>query len=339
MRAILDASGADTLVLESPGALSWYLDGARVTVSAAGDPIAAAVISRDRDTVVVGANEADRLVAEELPADVDTHLVDWWAPPAAAAIALAGKDTLREGDVAHQLRAARASLLPVELARYRALCRDAARALTDALSVARRGESERDVASRVGAAALARGAEPLVILVAGAERLHHRHPLPTDGALGRRSMVVLCARRYGLIANLTRWVRFDRGLPEEVDAAARIRDVEADALDASRPGTPVSDVLDVVRDAYARRGFASEEWRRHHQGGPCGYVGRDPRAVHGLPDLLRAGQPVAWNPSAPGVKTEDTVLITAAGDETLTVDDRWPTTAHRGRLRSDEWEN
>ncbi len=33
----------------------------------------------------------------------------------------------------------------------------------------------------------------------------------------------------------------------------------------------------------------------------------------------------AWNPSAPGVKVEDTVLTTSAGIEVLTVDPRWPT--------------
>jgi Xaa-Pro aminopeptidase len=339
MHALLERAGVDALVLDSPGALSWYLDGARVTVSAAGDPIAAAVVTRDADTVVVGANEVDRLVAEELPADVSTHVVDWWTPPAAAAREAAGASALLESQVALELRAARAALLPGELARYRSLCGDAARVLTDALSTAEPGESERSLAARIGAGAIAQGAEPVVVLVAGATRLAHRHPLPTAALLGRRSMAVLCARRNGLIANVTRWVRFGAARAEDVDATDRLLEVEADVLDASRPGAGVADVLDVVRSSYGRHGFAADEWRRHHQGGPCGYVGRDPRAVDGVPDVLRAGQAVAWNPTAPGVKVEDTVLVTDAGIDVLTTDARWPTVTRRGRLRPDEWEN
>jgi hypothetical protein len=37
-------------------------------------------------------------------------------------------------------------------------------------------------------------------------------------------------------------------------------------------------------------------------------------------------QALAWNPSAPGVKTEDTVLLTPRGLEVLTTDGVWPST-------------
>ena len=54
-----------------------------------------------------------------------------------------------------------------------------------------------------------RGADAVVLLVAGQGRLpHHRHPLPTVEPLGRLAMVVVCARRQGLIASLTRFVSF-----------------------------------------------------------------------------------------------------------------------------------
>ena len=63
---VLDARGADSVVLRSHTAVAWYLDGARTHVSLAGDPIAAVVVRRDGDELRVFDNEADRLLAEEL---------------------------------------------------------------------------------------------------------------------------------------------------------------------------------------------------------------------------------------------------------------------------------
>lgn len=339
MLALLDRHAAPGLVLESAGALSWYLDGARVSVSAAGDPIAAMLVTREGDLVVTGTNEAPRLRAEELPDDVAIREVGWWETPEAAASALAPRGALREVDVAAELRAARASLLPGELARYESLCRDVAESLTDALQAATPRESERALAARAAAAVVARGAEPLVILACGAERVGHRHPLPTAGPLGRRAMLVVCARRHGLIANATRWVRFGAARAEEIDAEDRLLEVEADVFDASMPGRTVAEVFADLRAAYPAHGFDHDEWRNHHQGGPCGYVGRDPRATGDVADVLVEGQAVAWNPSAPGVKVEDTVLLSASGHRALTLDPRWPTRLVRGRARPREWES
>ena len=38
-----------------------------------------------------------------------------------------------------------------------------------------------------------------------------------------------------------------------------------------------------------------------------------------------AGQAFAWNPSAPSLKSEDTIVALEDGVEVLTVDRRWPT--------------
>jgi hypothetical protein len=48
-----------------------------------------------------------------------------------------------------------------------------------------------------------------------------------------------------------------------------------------------------------------------------------------------AGQAFAWNPTGQGAKVEDTVLLTDAGLEVLTVDPDWPTRHVAGRRRPD----
>ena len=319
---LLDRRRASAVVLRSHVAVAWYLDGARTHVSLAGDPIAAVVVSRDRDELRIFDNEADRMLDEELgdAFSLEVVRVPWHDP-----LALPDLDAIDETDAAAELRAARASLLPGELARYRALCREVAQALTDAALGADPGDTERSVAARLAGDLVARGIDPLVTLVAGRARLGHRHPLPTDSSLGDRAMLVVCGRRHGLIANATRCVRFAPADPAETDAARRILRVEAAFLDATRPGATLRDAFAAGIAAYGRHGFDANEWRRHHQGGAAGYAGRDPRAVPGIADVVKLGQAFAWNPTAPGAKVEDTVLVGDDGIEVLTADPRWPT--------------
>ncbi|MGR0220743.1 M24 family metallopeptidase [Agromyces sp. ZXT2-6] len=327
---LLDRGGASAIVLRSHTAVAWYLDGARTHVSLAGEPVAAVVVRPDRDEVRVFANEAERLLVEELgdAADLDVVRVPWHEPLVPASL-----DALDEADATADLRAARAALLPGELARYRVLCSQVAEALTDAALAAEPSDTERDVAARLAADLVERGIDPLVTLVAGRSRLAHRHPLPTDSPVGDRAMLVVCGRRHGLIANATRWVRFGPADPGEADAMRRILDVEAAFLDATVPGSTLGDVFAAGTAGYVANGFDPDEWRKHHQGGAAGYAGRDPRAVPGASDIVQLGQAFAWNPTAPGAKVEDTVLIGPEGVEVLTVDPRWPTMRVAGRDR------
>nr|WP_285026752.1 M24 family metallopeptidase [Plantibacter sp. ME-Dv--P-122b] len=327
---LLDRHGAESVVLRSAAAVTWYLDGARAHVSLAADPIVTVRVTRDRDEVRVTDNETGRLVAEELPADVSIVERPWFQ-------ALDDAGALDESAVDGELRSLRRVLLPAESRRFRSLGQDAAAVLTAVLRAADPSDTERSIAARVAGEVVARGADPVVVLVAGASRLGFRHPLPTDAPLGRRAMVVLCARRHGLIANVTRWVGFDGGDSAERRAdqerQQRILEVEATAFRATVPGRSLGEVLVDIERAYADHGFGPEEWRAHHQGGAAGYAGRDPRATPGARDTVALGQAFAWNPSAPGAKVEDTVLLGSAGVEALTVDPAWPTTVVDGRPR------
>jgi Xaa-Pro aminopeptidase len=326
---LLERHGADSILLRSHAAVAWYLDGARTHVSLAGDPVAAVVVSTAGDELRVFDNEADRLVAEELGplGAFGVTRVPWHD-----ALAPAGLAAIDEADAPAELRAARARLLPAELGRYRALCREVAEVLTDAASTADPAGTERDVAARLAADLTARGIDALVTLVAGRSRLAHRHPLPTTAPLGDRAMLVACGRRHGLIANATRWVRWAESpdAAAERDAERRILDVEAGFIGATRIGDTIGSAFELGIAAYGRHGFDAGEWRRHHQGGAAGYAGRDPRGMADVGDRIQVDHAFAWNPTAPGAKVEDTVLVREAGIEVLTVDPRWPTTRVAG---------
>lgn len=341
----------DALVLSTAGSLSWLLAGARVNVSAAGEPILSALVTRDRIHLGVFANEVERIIAEELSflssisGLVVVHPIDWHAPLGSFTKHVKGAETWSiglENDWSVRLRAVRTPLLDYELARYRQLCLKSARAMTDVLNRAAPDQSEIALTADLAASVRGFGAEPLVLLASGESRSRYRHPLPTTSALGRRAMLVVCAREHGLIANVTRWVRFGEPTAQESDVEEAILRVEADVFDALQPGLPLKEMMSVLRASYARWGFDSGEWTRHHQGGAAGYVGRDPRLTPEVEDTISDRQAFTWNPSAYSaaaniaVKTEDTVVFdseAAQSVETLTADERWPTVSIAGRRR------
>ena len=68
-------------------------------------------------------------------------------------------------------------------------------------------------------------------------------------------MLVACARRYGLVASVTRIVSFDPLGSDERDAYERLLHVEQAFLDASRAGARLGDVVAAGTAAYGAHGF------------------------------------------------------------------------------------
>lgn len=328
---LMDADGLEAIVLRRPGNAAWYSGGGRTHILAVQEAgVAAIIVRRDRDEVVTAVNEAPRLAAEELAGLGAQVTVLPWDEDIATAVphgATVGVDGQAPDcrDVSSLVEAARRSLTEPELERFRALGRDAAEAMTDACFSIEPADTEFDAAATLAGGLVERGIDPIVLLVAGENRLpFHRHPLPTAAPLGRLVMLVACARRQGLIASLTRFVSFGSLPPEQARAHARLLGVDVAFNRATIPGARVSDVFAAGRDAYGERGFDADEWRLHHQGGPTGYEPRDYVADETSDAVVEEGQAFAWNPSVRSLKSEDTIVARAEGPEILTVDPRWP---------------
>ncbi|MGM7670939.1 M24 family metallopeptidase [Microbacterium sp. A93] len=325
LASILDAHGVDRMLLTGPENLAWYFDGARVQVPIGGAAVCSAIIHRDGTAIVTALeNEAERLQAEEI-AGAEFQRIPWFE-----SLADTPQGTLIDSDIADELRQARAALLPAERTRYAQLGQDAAVAVTAALRASTADMTEHELAAELGRAVLSMGATPAVILVAGSARGGVQHPLPTGASLGDHALVVVTAVRHGLHASFSRWVRF-RG--HESDQERRLRLVEADIFAATRPGRDFADVLTDIASAYQAHGFGSAQepaWRAHHQGGPTGYLGRDPKISPTSAGRVVSGGAFAWNPWVPHAKLEDTVIIDDAGPTVLTADPAWPTVDVRG---------
>ncbi len=234
-------------------------------------------------------------------------------------------------DLEHDLTSLRLILFPEEQERFRTLGAAAAEALGEVMRLAEPAWTEQKLAGATAEAMIGEGIQPQVLLVAGEERIFkYRHPLPKDRPLGKLCMTVVCGRRSGLVVNLTRLRSWNH--PNAGRRYEKVLRVEAAALDTSRPGVSLDDVLRAIKDAYVEIG-RPDAFNDHHQGGIAGYRPREIVAVPQDKTRLEQGMAVAWNPSLEGAKVEDTFLLTARGLENLTVDPHWPMITVNGRKR------
>lgn len=284
--------------------------------------------------------EATRIMDEELTSPTCSAAPFRWFDESAADWCkmrftgnLVSDDGTLGPNVNGDLAPLRTMLLPEECDAYRALGRLAAEAMEETLKSIDVGTSENDISARLIYEGQRRGCQVPVSLVAADERIaRYRHPLPTlpgtpqARKVQRYVMVVAGMIRGGLSVSLTRFKQVDTIGPDIEDAYLRICAVDACMQEATLPGRSLGDVFAACQEAYQRFGFAPDEWHNHHQGGSTGYAGRTCKATPGekFPCLdpawaaeFRTGAgldvPVsaafAWNPSAPGVKSEDTFLL------------------------------
>jgi Xaa-Pro aminopeptidase len=345
VRALLAQKGLGAVRLRGVDWFAWATcGGSNVVLLTTDTGVAEVLITRTGAWVLTDAIEAARLEEEEVP----KGLPIWSAPWADKARREAFVDTQREGapvasdrptgsevPLPTELVQSRWALLPQELERYRALGRESAEAMTEVLQAARPEWTGWQLAGAGAEALWARGIHPALTLVGEERRLPvHRHATASHEKLGARAMLVFCARRHGLFANLTRFVYFREPTAAERKLATDVAHVEAAAFRASRPGASLGKVYTALVEAYAAQGHPGAE-AFHHQGGSCGYLSRDLVALPGMEAVLQPGNAMAWNPSLPGAKIEDTVVTTDGGLEILTADPRWPTFPVDGRARPD----
>ena len=366
---LLDGYGLDALLLRTRANIAWlgcgpadgvpfdHVQGSRSEVWAQGENgVMVFVATRDGVTLVTENIELPRIVRDEfgeLPIEVVAQ--PWHeSDMARATAAIVARDGARVAsdlsepwlvdaaaeagfrveDMRGEIAALRASLLPRELARYRWLGRTAAEVMSEVCRAIAPGVREAEVVADAHRRLRRLGIAQEVDIVCSDDRLLvDRHGLYGDYAIERLAMVVFCAHKWGLVANLTRMVHLG---PLAADLQRRHGELAAfdrRIMEATRPGVSLAEIFtDVIQPGYAALG-EPEAWMDHHQGGSTGYTGRDQRVTPKTAGVVQPNQAFAWNPSLPGLKSEDTFVVTPDGPEVLTLDPGWPVHSDSGRSR------
>ena len=338
--AFLAEKGLDAVVLRKGANVAWITCGRAHIPTTLELACMDVIVYRDRIVVVTNKIEAQRLKDEELSGDEELIVVNWFEGrdpqlPKGPKIGVDGPDSERV-NVQSEIEELRRQLNEFEVARLREIGRDATEALEEAMLDIDSDETEVAVAGEIAEELWERNLEPVVLLVAGSERINkYRHPLPTTSEVGNLVMGVICARRKGLIASVTRLVHFG-DIPGELhDKYLKLLNVEAAFLDGTKPGSTFADAFKGGQVEYLRQGFDRDEWTNHHQGGSTGYLPRDFTAHEKSPQLITVRNAIAWNPSGAGLKVEDTLVTTESGFEFVTGGSSWPSLEIAGRRRPD----
>ena len=220
----------------------------------------------------------------------------------------------------------RYQLTDSELQKYRWVCRQASEAVAQVCRTIRPGMSERQIEAQTLAELQRRGLQPTVVMIGVDDRLltTYHYP-PTDKKLRQMAFVNVCARRWGLVTSIGRYVHFGP-LPASVARTMRASaDVSARMQALTKAGAKASDIFGITRQRYAELGYP-DQWQRIHSGGAIGYAEREWVATDSSTETLLPRQAFAWNPFTPGALSFDTIWL---GDdntlENLTTLPNWPT--------------
>jgi Xaa-Pro dipeptidase len=226
--------------------------------------------------------------------------------------------------MAKEISRLRYQLTDSEIKKYHWLGKEAAAAVDRVCRSIKPGMSERQIEAMTSNELMKSGIRPTVILIGTDNRiLSYRHNPPTDAKLKKYAMVNICARRWGLVIALTRFVYFGK-FPEELRNKLKATvTVDATIIHNTRPGVTADELFACAAKAYDLVGFPGQE-QKHHQGGAIGYAEREWFAVPGSMEKVLNKQAFAWNPTIEGTKSEDTIIVLDDNVEVITEIAGWP---------------
>lgn len=321
---------------------AWLTGGKSNGINLSGEAGACFLLVRADGKCFVLANniEMPRLLAEEIsPEDFEPVQFSWQDEKASSDF-IVGRAELLLGDnknlasdlivnnrirsVENPIARCRYQLTDAEIERYRRLGRDAGEAIGNVIKIINSGESEIEIARKTKDRFAAFNINTVVTLAGADDRIERfRHPIPTEKVWEKNLLIAVCAKREGLIVNLSRLICIGE-IPVELNRKTEATAyVFARLISATKNGASGAELYKNARDAYAEKGFA-DEINLHHQGGATGYKTRDWVIHPKSGERVFPNQAFAWNPSITGTKTEETALILNDSAEIVTATRNFP---------------
>ncbi|MBU0477040.1 M24 family metallopeptidase [bacterium] len=325
LHGFMDNNGYGAVIINKQNSFAWLTCGGDNHVGIATETgSVTAIVTKSKKYIIANNIEAPRIKDEEIN-DQGFEVVEfaWNEADRSAEIIKEITDGMRVASD-EEIAPLRYSLTQPEIEKYRWIGHESSKSLKEVSDIIKPGDSEHKVAGLVAERLLPSGIIPIVLLIAADERIKkYRHPIPTDNRIKKHVMIVVCARKWGLITSLTRLVHFG-SLPAELrEKHDAVTEVDASFTANTRPGNIVGDIFSKALDIYERTGFR-DEWKLHHQGGATGYSCRDYKGTSDSKEVVELNQAFAWNPSITGTKSEDTIIALKDKTEIITQAEDWP---------------
>ncbi len=212
-----------------------------------------------------------------------------------------------------------------EIAKIRKLSFDTANILETIAKKVESGITELSLAGKLCQELIANDIWPELVMIAADDRIIKlRHCKPKNVKVERLCLLSATVYRHGLYCSLTRLVATAPLSGEWRNLQKICNVIDAQIIANSKPGERVGDLFSKIVKFYETEGF-KEEWKEHHQGGPAGFSGRDYKATSNETRTLKEREPIVWNPTVHGAKSEDTILISSINNlpEILTDTGNW----------------
>jgi antitoxin VapB len=210
-----------------------------------------------------------------------------------------------------------------EVGRYRWLGQATSEMMNHMADFTQPGQTEQEIAAEMRMEHIRRGIDVDVMIVGSDERVFkYRHPMPTSKKLERYIMIHSSARKWGLHANVTRFIHFGPASEQIRRIYHAAATIEGRILLRLAPGLPFSQILEWQKEWYREFGFA-DEWHNHFQGGPTGYVIADPARCL-TSKVVQVNQPYEWFITITGTKAGELTMLTEKGAEVLSASAQWP---------------
>ena len=336
---MLEREGLDGVLINTQHNFAWLTCGGSNGIDLSRENGAGFLFVRKNGKRYLIANniEISRLIAEELSNEsFEPVEITWQAEKDPQTVLKTARSIAGGSDlgcdigfpetrwIEPSIAACRSELTPEEIERFKHVGRDAGEALGKVVGKLAPGQTEIEVARIVRDTLQAYNILPVVTLIGGDERIEKfRHPVAIENVWTNTLLIVVCGRRHGLVASLSRMI-CTADVPSELQRRTEsCAAVNAALYAATRVGANGSQLYNVAAAAYAAQGF-DDEIDKHHQGGAAGYRTREWVAHPLSSDVVRPNQAFAWNPSITGTKTEETAILINDEMQIITATDGFP---------------
>lgn len=332
VRALLESSGADAVLLQDPANIAWFASGADLSRLASDSCQTSLFITEDARLFATNAVDSAQLFEREaFGLGFQLKQREWFQPHSALVEDLCRgrrviSDLNADGtkNVARRIAKLRFPFTDLEVDRLRRLCKVLVHAVEVTAGHVRRGMTEAAVAGELSHRLLRRTITPVHIQVcADGRNIRYRHWTFGEDAIDSYATVSCTARRWGLHCAVSRTVCLDT-VPQDLWAAhQKALLVHATGLYFSRDRQQLKDIWPKVHRIYEKFGLSSE-WQLSDQADVIGYRTTEAQFSPSADFELTAPVPVFWHPGVQAAMPGDTALVTRSGCELLTRSAVWP---------------